>query len=103
MSTDLQAVVSFPGWYDDRAEWEHQSKGYLPEVAVEVPDGRQFQLYFMDPVRPRQDAEEAFRMGYACFTEPGLVVVPEVTREAVRGAVVHLQERGYFEHLKPMP
>ena len=103
MSTDLQVTVTFPEWYDDRAEWEFRDKGYLPGVVAELPDGRRFQLYIMDPVRLHQDAEAEFHHGYVCCTEPGLVLVPEVTRAAVTAAVIHLQEIGYFEHLMPLP
>jgi hypothetical protein len=95
------ATVSFPESYDERAEWEHSCKGFLPGVIVELQDGRRYQLYFMDPVRLQQDAEEEFKLGYACFTEPALVVIPEVTRSAVLAAVARLQETGYFEHLQP--
>src|SRR5438034_11322032 len=104
MSTEVKPVsLSFPDWYDDRAEWEHSRKGFLPGVVAELPDGRRYQLYFMEPVRLRQDAEAEFGGGSTCFTEPGLVIIPEVSRQAVCAAVLHLQEIGYFEHLKPLP
>jgi hypothetical protein len=104
MSANLKSVsVLFPDWYDDRAEWEHSRKGFLPGVVAELPDGRRYQLYFMDPVRLGQDAEAEFGQGSVCFTEPGLVLIPEVTREAVRAAVAHLHKIGYFEQLRPLP
>jgi hypothetical protein len=41
-------------------------------------------------------------MGKPYYTEPALVVLPEVTSEAIRKAVPDLIEVGFFQHLKPI-
>ncbi len=96
-------TVVFPEWYDERAEFEHAAKGFLPEVEVRFTDGSRHSLYFYDPVRLGQDLEEIARTGKPYLAEPGLVVVPEVSREYVHKAVAGLWQEGFFTHLKPLP
>jgi hypothetical protein len=61
-----------------------------------------FVLNFIDPVRLGQDLESSARQGNPYFTEPGLVVIPEVTRAAIETAVGHLVREHFFEELKPL-
>jgi hypothetical protein len=96
-------TVTFPEWFDARAEHEAASKGFLPEVCVVLGDGSRYRLYFIDPVRLRQTLEDDAANGRPYFTEPGLVVVPEVTTATIRQVVPHLVEERYFTHLKPIP
>jgi hypothetical protein len=103
MATSLEPyAIRFPEWYDDRAEFEATSKGYLGEVVVRLADGSRYQLYFIDPVRLGQDLDAEVQSGRNCLAEPALVVLPEVTTEAVRKAVPELIQSGYFRHLKPL-
>lgn len=96
-------TVVFPEWYDDRAEFEHAAKGYLPDVEVVLADGSRYCLYFYDPGRLGQDLEEYARAGKPFLAEPGLVVVPEVTREYVTKAIAGLWDNGFFQNLKLLP
>jgi hypothetical protein len=95
-------TIIFPDWYDDRAQWEHQSKGFLPDVLVQAPDGTRYRLFFMDPVRLAQDLEAESVTGKQYLAEPGLVVVPDVTKEAISRAAAGLWADGFFKHLKPL-
>lgn len=95
-------IVIFPDWYDDRAKAETPLKGWLSQVVVEVEDGSRYPVSFIDPVRLQQDMEEYAKQGTCYFSEPGLIVLSEVTTNAVRQAVVELWRQGYFEHLKPL-
>ncbi len=102
MSMQLSPIsVIFPEWYDDRAEFETPSKGWLPGVEVCLEDGSHYQLFFYDPVRLQQTLEDDAQAGRPYLAEPGLVVLPEVTTESIRRAVAGLYENGYFSHLKP--
>ena len=96
-------MISFPEWYDERAEFETPSKGFLGGVVVRTDDGSSYELYFTDPVRLQQTLEDDVQEGRPFYTEPGLVVLPEVTREAIRKAVAGLWQDGFFRHLKPRP
>lgn len=93
--------VAFPDWYDDRAEWEHHAKGFLPGVTVLV-QGARYSLYFIDPIRLGQDLQDDQANGKPYYTEPGLVVVPEVTPASVHQAVAGLFREGFFRHLRPL-
>jgi hypothetical protein len=101
MATDVtQFTIVFPAWYDERAEAETLAKGYLPDVEVHLAGGKRYRLYFIDPIRLQQTLEDDTREGRPYFGEPGLVVVPNVTTEAVRTAVAGLFRDGYFRQLR---
>lgn len=40
--------------------------------------------------------------GSAFLAEPGLIILPEVTREAMENVVRQLWEQGYFKSLMPL-
>ena len=96
-------TVYFPEGYDQRAAFETPFKGYLGDVVVRLEDGSRYRLYFVDPVRLRQTLDDDIRRGRPFYTEPGLVVLPEVGTEAIRKAVAGLVRDGYFQHLKALP
>jgi hypothetical protein len=96
-------TVLFQPWFDEQRELETPAKGYLPDVDVLFDSGARYRLFFIDPVRLGQDAETTFETGWKCFTEPGLVVVPEVTRANVLAAVGELVADKFFETLRPVP
>jgi hypothetical protein len=103
MSTQTNPfTVVFPEWYDARLEFETPSKGYLGDVEVHMEDGGRYKLYFVDPVRLQQTLEDDVRAGRNYYTEPGIVVLPEVNTQAIRDAVCGLVQDGFFQHLKPL-
>ena len=91
--------IEFPDWYDDLAEFEHEAKGHLSEVAVRFADGSRFLLSVMDPTRLQQDLDAVLKSGGRCLVEPNLIVVPAVTRVAIQEAVRELVRDGFFERL----
>jgi hypothetical protein len=101
MATDLtEYQVLFPPWYDERWEAEAPAKGFLPGVQVAV-GGRRYSFYFIDPSRLQQTLEDDQAAGRPYYAEPGLVVVPEVSTEAIRQAVAGLVRDGFFHRLAP--
>jgi hypothetical protein len=94
--------VLFPDWFEARAELETPAKGHLHGVQVQLEDGATFALTFYDPIRLQQTLEDDVHAGRGFFAEPGLVVVPEVTCDAVRKAVQGLWQEGFFGQLKPL-
>jgi len=95
-------AVSFPEGYDNRLAFEAPSKGYLRDVMVQL-DGTRYKLFFIDPVRLQQDLEADVADGRAYYAEPGMVVLPEVTTEAIHKAIAGLLREGFFHYLKPLP
>jgi hypothetical protein len=97
MSTRLQPyTVSFPQGHDEQAEYEAPFRGYLPGVIVELEDGARHRLSFIDLVRLEQGLADNAGAGHPYYAEPGLVVVPEVSAEAIQLAVQGLWDEGYF-------
>jgi hypothetical protein len=101
--TTERFIFHWPEEFDERAEWEMPMRGCLSYSLIELPDGRRFTLDFYDPVRLRQELEMGRQHGYPCIAEPGLIVVPEVTREWILRALDHLIGQGYFDTQKPLP
>lgn len=96
-------TIVFPEWYDARCEYETPLKGYLSDVEVRLEDGSCYKLYFTDPVRLQQTLDEDATLGRPYYAEPGLVVVPEVTTQAIQQVIPALLRDGYFQTLKLKP
>ena len=77
--------IEFPDGYDERSEFETPLKGYLRNVVVHLENGLRYKLFFIDPVRLRQDLEEEAKAGRGYYAEPGMVILPEVTAEPSGG------------------
>ncbi len=99
--TLTNATFHFPPDFDERAEWEMSSKGYLTGGAVELADGRRYPVTFYDPLRLAQDVEASGSYGVPMVAEAGLVVVPEVTRETIERTIPELIALRFFDHLSP--
>lgn len=93
------ARVVFPEGFDERAAFEAPSKGWL-SAQVEMKDGRSYAVYFTDPARLQQDLDENAQLGKPYLAEPGLIVLPQVTVEAVQDTVRALCVQGFFDHLR---
>jgi len=97
-----QYAIEFPPDYDARSEYETPSRGYLSGVVVRMGDGARYPLFFIDPVRLRQELQGEIGGPQPYFWEPNLVVLPEVTTESIRTAVEGLVKERFYEHLKPL-
>jgi hypothetical protein len=91
--------VVFPDWYDERAEHEAEAKGWLQGVEVHFANGAMHSLFFYDPVRLAQDLDAEAKAGKPFIAQPGLIVIPEISRQAIVTAVTKLTEADYFENL----
>jgi hypothetical protein len=95
-------VVRLPHSFDERAEYEMTSRGYLAQSIVELPDGSQFEVYFIEPVRLAQTLGDEASAGRPFYAEPNMILVEEVTRASIEEAVRGLWESGFFTRLKPI-
>jgi hypothetical protein len=91
--------VLFPEGFDERAALETPRKGWL-KAQVEWEDGCRYAVYFSDPIRLQQDVDEAVKQERPCVAEPGLIILPEVTVQAILDAVEFLWKQGFFASLK---
>jgi hypothetical protein len=91
--------VLWPADFDERARFELPFKGWL-SVCVEMEDGHRYPLSVIDPTRLQQELEQSIGLGKPYFAEPGLIILPEVTVEAIEEAVQTLQKQGFFAYLR---
>jgi hypothetical protein len=99
MKTQSAPRILFPAGFDERAAVETPLKGWL-SAQVELDDGCRYTVYFSDPIRLQQDVDDAVQHGRPCFAEPGLIIVPEVTVQAIQDAVQFLWKQGFFAFLQ---
>jgi hypothetical protein len=95
--TTSRFTFHFPPDFDERAEFEMPSKGYLEGGHVEL-EGRRYPVTIYDPVRLSQELSLAAENGNPVIAAAGLIVIPDVTREAIQHAIEELVRQGYFRH-----
>ena len=74
-------------------------RGYASHIFVEFDDGRKCPVYFIDLTRLSQELDDGIRSGTPYFSEPGLVVLPEVTTLTIHSSVEKLILEGYFDKM----
>jgi hypothetical protein len=89
-------TLIFPPWIDERAKAEAPARGYLSGAVVRCHDEREFPVFFVDPVRLRQELDDNAAAGQPWFAEPNLIVLPEVSVSAMNAAVRALWDAGFF-------
>lgn len=89
----------FTAEFNERAAFEAEARGYWGHSVVELPEGPRVAVCFYDAVRLSQDLETVQEAGEVCIAEPGLIVLPKVTRDYMERAVKQLYEQGYFRRL----
>ena len=66
---------------------------------AEFADGRLYPIFFYDIVRLQQDLEENVKQGRIFVADPCMIVVDEITPEAMKQAVEQLGREGFFDRL----
>ena len=102
MITKEYPKLIFESPFDERAQFEAKSRGYLSHVVVQQSDGSKYPLVFYDSVRLIQDLEYEVSTGRMCIAEIGMIVIPEVTSEYMLIAVKNLTDEGFFKLLRPV-
>ncbi|GBF82853.1 hypothetical protein [Aphanothece sacrum] len=97
MKDDIKLTFQY-GW-EEKDDEETPMKGYRSDGIVKTSEG-EYSVYFIDPIRLQQDLEAETELGTPFLAEPGLIILPEVTREGMENAVKKLWEQGYFKCLK---
>ena len=97
MDNSSEATLIFTCDFDPRTEWEAEQKGWFERAVVRLPNGIEVTVSFWDPVRLAQDLETDVSQGRFCFAEPGLIIVPKVTKMYMTEAVKQLFRDNYFD------
>lgn len=96
-----QAKLLFTEVFDQHLAFDVEQKGWCDIAFVELPDGSRVKVFFYDPIRLSQDLENSLLPeGY--IAEPGMIVIPRVTREYMEKAVNRLFEQGFFSSFVPL-
>ena len=107
MMTEISNNPKFPKIvfhpeFTERDTDEMWQRGYVGPVTIEGSDGSRYEVIFYNPTRLLQEIAFDFKKGNSFWTEPGLIVLPEITMPRIYPAVQHLWENGYFLRLKPI-
>jgi hypothetical protein len=95
--TGMFMRLSFEGSFDERDKAEALMRGYRSHVWAELNDGTRHRLTFYDIIRLSQTLEDECASGRKFFTEPNLIVVPEVTLANMEAAARTLALEGFFK------
>src|SRR5947207_3716361 len=98
----ITPILRFAREFSDQDAFEAQSRGYLSHVLVQLGEGRLYPLFFYDAVRLQQDLDESAKHGRPFVADPGMIVVQEVSLDAMKHAVEQLSREGFFDHLTPL-
>jgi hypothetical protein len=91
----------FDASFDERAQFEAKSRGYLSNVYAQQSDGSMYPVVFYDCIRLAQDLEYEVSTGRMCVADTGMIILPEVTLECMKIAVKKLTDEGYFKQCRP--
>ena len=98
-TTSSVAKLVFLREFSEQEAWEARDRGYFSHVLVEVDGDRLYPVFFYDPVRLQQDLETSAKHGRAFVADPGMIVLSDITIEAMQEAVQQLCQDGFFDHL----
>jgi|SRR5581483_2977028 len=85
--------------FSEQDLYEAQQRGYLSHVLVELGDRRLYPVLFYDIVRLQQDLEESTKHGRPFIADPGMVVLPDISLDAMNQSVQKLYADGFFDHI----
>ncbi len=102
MTQDLYPRLIFPYGFDKRDEFEAPQKGRYGPAVFELSESKRFVVNFYDPVLFQYLIEADKCCSPPWFSEPGLIILQEVTEENMRMAVKKLAEDGFFDYLAPL-
>ena len=102
MTSKDPPVLHFIYGFDEQDQFEAKSRGYLSHVQAKYEDGTTFNINFYDCVRLQQDLEEEIKLGNGFIAEPGMIVVPEITKENIELVIKKLHYERFFDSLRPV-
>lgn len=95
-SSKVLVRLFFEGGFDDDEDAEVLMRGYRSHVWAELADGSRHPVTFYDMARLQQTLDDECASGRPFFTEPGLIVLPEVSLAIMEAAVRILAAEGFF-------
>jgi hypothetical protein len=93
---EIKPLLLF-GFDIDAYENEIIDKGYCSDVHVVLPDFSKFKICFYDLARLSQSLEDE-----KYIAEPGLIILPQLSKKNMELAVFECWLDGFFDNLKPI-
>jgi hypothetical protein len=102
--TEQRAIVKlvFPPKYGERDLGEDRERGYVSHVLAEVGGARLYPVFFYTLDRLGGELRECTRQGEPFIAETGMIVLQDISLEAMQDAVQRLCNIGYFEYMVPI-
>jgi hypothetical protein len=97
MATRKFVRLIFGGGWEPKDAELNQMRGYSSHVWAELDDGSRHPMTFYNTARMQQTLDDAVAQGEPFFSDPGLVIVTDVTPAIMEEAARHLAEHGFFE------
>jgi hypothetical protein len=97
----IAKIIFAPGM-DQRGLDEAPDRGYLSHLLVEIDGSRLYPVFFYSPGGLQSDLETNSKLGKPWVAETGMIIVQELTLEAMQDAVQALCDQGYFEYMTPV-
>jgi hypothetical protein len=88
--------ITFPDYYDSFAEFEHESKGYLSDVLVEI-NGLTHSFDFYEPTRLTQDILDEVKNEDGFYRISSIIVIKNVNRKNIEKALKKIFRYGNAE------
>jgi hypothetical protein len=96
-----EITITGPGAHLGLGEIGTYLRGELRDAVVQLDGGPRFKVSFLSGRRLQEHLAERRAAGQDVYAEPGLIVLSEVTNEAMAHALGRLWREGFFDKLKP--
>ncbi|HEX5005680.1 MAG TPA: hypothetical protein VFV70_01125, partial [Hyphomonadaceae bacterium] len=89
-------ILHFPPSFNEQAEQEAQTRGFLAGAEVELADGSRHGVHFTNASRLAYDLDEEARQGRPFVARKGLIVLQSLSRATMTNAVRALAYTDFF-------
>jgi hypothetical protein len=96
-----EITITGPAGHQGLGEIGTYLRGELRDVVVQFAGGKRYKVSFLSARRLHERLAEQQAAGQAFYGEPSLIVLGEVTNEAIAQAIHGLWRKGFFDRLKP--
>jgi hypothetical protein len=94
--------IIFPDGFNQRHQHEMTLRGCLSDALVELANGEQYDVDFIEPSRLAHDLAGYVAANIPCYAEPGLIVIQEITMDSIHEALHYLCDHDFFKSFKPV-
>ncbi|BDI34175.1 hypothetical protein CCAX7_62260 [Capsulimonas corticalis] len=86
---------------DQRTLDEMSTRGFLGPLLISIDDSI-YSLFFITPERIKSELKASLDSGEIWFSEPGLIVIPDITMKNIETALEDMCRQKFFDCIKPI-